>query len=349
MSIMKLKFREKNPITIALVGVGAILVFTFGAFQVAAMPFIAGSSYEAVFSEAGGLNVGDKVKLAGAEAGQVTGVDLVDGNVLVTFTVKDVSLGDESVATIGTQTLLGERNLEVSSRGPGEMSAGDRIPLSRTTPPYSITEGIEDVTRRTGEIDTKRVGQALDVFSDTFKNTPDDLSAAFRGVSRISQTIASRDDALRELLAKARSVSGTLSQRSRQLTSLISDGNALLRELQSRRDVITDLLADTTRVTRQLVALNEEQRDRLEPALRSLNHAVGILRRNQDNIGSAISRVSTFITGLGEGLEQGTSFTGYGELGGLGVFPTAQFIPALTLPLQDGRAPNQPPPPTGGN
>ncbi|GAA4548497.1 MCE family protein [Pseudonocardia xishanensis] len=345
----KLKFREKNPITIALVGVGGILVIIFGSFQIAAMPFIAGSSYEAVFSEAGGLNVGDKVKLAGTEAGQVTGVDLVDGDVLVSFTVKGVSLGDESTATIGTQTLLGERNLEVSSRGGGEMSAGDRIPLERTTAPYSITQGIEDVTRRTGEIETERVGQALDVFADTFSDTPDDLSEAFRGVSRISQTIASRDDALRQLLAKANSVSGILSERSGQLSTLLVDGNTLLGELQARREVIAGLLRDTTRVAQQVVGLNEDQRNRLQPALKSLNDAISILQDNQDNIGSAVERVSTFITGLGEGLEHGTSFTGYGELGGLGAFPTSQFVPSLTVPTAQTPNLGPLPLPTGGS
>ncbi|MEU7812024.1 MCE family protein [Pseudonocardia sp. NPDC049154] len=328
----KLSFREKNPITIALVGVGSILVIIFGSFQIAAMPFIAGSSYEAVFSEAGGLNVGDKVKLAGTEAGQVTDVTLEDGDVVVTFTVKGVSLGDESVATIGTQTLLGERNLEVTSRGGGELSASGRIPLERTTPPYSITEGIEDVTRRTGEIDTRRVGDAMDVFAETFRDTPDDLSAAFGGISRISRTIASRDDALRALLDKANGVSGILSERSAQLSTLLVDGNSLLGELQGRREVIASLLRDTTRVTEQIVALNDEQRNRLQPALADLNHTIDILQRNEGNIGAAIKRVSTFITGLGEGLQHGTSFTGYGELGGLGVFPTAQFVPSLTLP-----------------
>lgn len=349
----KLKFKEKNPITIALVGIAGILVIIFGSFQIAAMPVIAGSSYEAVFTEGGGINAGAKVKLAGVEAGEVTDVELDNGDVVVTFTVKDVSIGSESAATIGTQTLLGERNLDIASRGPAEMSGGDRIPLERTTSPYSITEGLEDVTRRTGEIDTKRVGEALDVFAETFKNTPDDLSGAFEGISRISQTIASRDDALRQLMERARAVTGTLSERSKQLQTLIVDGNALLKELQSRRTVITNLLADTTRVAQQVVGLNVEQRDRLRPALRSLNDAIGILQNNEDNIGTAVDRVSTFITGLGEGLEHGTSFTGYGDLGGLGVFPTAQFIPALTLPLPEGGAPAPAPapapPPTGGN
>ncbi len=335
-----IKFQERNPITIALVGVGAILVIIFGSFQIAAMPFIAGSSYQAVFSEGGGLNVGDKVKLAGTEAGTVTGVDLEGGDVVVSFTVKGVDIGNDSTATIGTQTLLGERNLVISSRGGGVMRAGDRIPLERTKAPYSITQGIEDVTKRSSEIDMQRVGDALDVFSETFKDTPDDLSAAFQGVSRISETIASRDAALKQLLDRARGVSGILSDRSQNLTTLITDGNALLGELQARRDVIARLLQDTTRAAQQVVALNDEQRNRLQPALASLDQTIDTLTRNKDNIDSAVSRVSTFITGLGEGLEHGTSFTGYGELGGLGVFPTAQFVPSLTLPA----APQQ-----GGN
>jgi phospholipid/cholesterol/gamma-HCH transport system substrate-binding protein len=331
---MKLRFREKNPVTIAIAGLVGMLVVLFGSFQLAALPVFAGTTYEARFVEGGGLKAGDRVKVAGTEVGKVTSVDLEGADVVVTFTAKGVTLGGTTRAAIKTQTLLGERNLGIEPAGDGEMGSGDTIPLARTTSPYSVTEGIEDLTRRTGEVDLDKVGEAMDVFSEAFRDTPDDIGPAFTGITRISQTIASRDQALRELFAHAEKVTGVLQSHTGQLTTLLVDGNTLLQELEQRRAVIHELLVNTRAVADQIVGMTEEQRNRLAPALDQLNLAMDVLERNEGNIVSSVQRVSSFITGLGEGLASGPYFTGHGDLSGLAptLFPVSDYIPSLTVP-----------------
>jgi phospholipid/cholesterol/gamma-HCH transport system substrate-binding protein len=331
---MKLRFREKNPVVIAIAGLVGLLVLLFGSFQLAALPVFAGTTYEARFAEGGGLKAGDRVKVAGTEVGKVKSVDLDGADVVVTFTAKGVTLGNATRASIKTQTLLGERNLGLEPAGDGEMGSGDTIPLARTTSPYSVTQGIEDLTRRTGEVDMDQLGKAMDTFSEAFKDTPDDVAPAFAGITRISQTIASRDQALRELFAHAEKVTEVLKTNTGQLATLLVDGNTLLQELEQRREAIHSLLVNTKAVADQIVGLTEEQRNRLAPALDQLNSAMDVLKRNEGNIVSSVQRVSSFITGLGEGLSSGPYFTGHGDLSGLAptLFPVSDYIPSLTVP-----------------
>ncbi|ALE74780.1 mammalian cell entry protein [Pseudonocardia sp. EC080610-09] len=348
---MKLRFREKNPVTIAIAGLAILAVLLVASFQLAELPVFGGKKYEARFTEAGGLQMGNTVRVAGAEVGQVKNVTLDGPDVVVEFTAKDVELGDLTSATIGTQTLLGERNLEIRPDGRTPMEAGGVIPLERTVAPYSITEGIEDLTRRTGEIDMNQVSTALDTFTDAFQNTPDELGPAFEGITRLSRTIASRDAAIGDLLERAESVTGVLNRQTAKLTTLLTDGNKLLGELEARRDIIGELLVTTRRATDQIVGLTEDQRGRLAPALNELNGVLEILERNEGNIVSAVERVSSFITGLGEGLAGGPFFAGHGDLGNAGptLFPAADFLPSLAVPTPPaGGAPPVPTPPSIG-
>ena len=337
---MRVRFREKNLLVVALVGIVAILAVLFGSFQVAALPFIAGSSYEAEFVDGGGLKSGDEVDVAGTKVGKVTDVSIDGPNALVTFTAKDVTLGQSTTAIIETQTLLGERRLKIVPSGPGEMAAGDTIPLQRTQAPYSITQAIEDLTSKTSQIDNQSVSKALDTFSQTFKNTPNDIEPAFVGLSRLSQTVSSRDTELQQLLARAESVTGLLKDHTAQVTDIIQQGNLLLGELEQRRQVIHELLVETTQAADQASGFINEQNGILKPALDQLNQAMVLLHRNEGNTVAALQRISSFITGLGEGLSSAPIFTGAADLGAVpGTdFAPQQFFTGLTQPAPPAAA-----------
>lgn len=331
---MNIRFRERNPVIIAIAGLAILAVLLFGSFQLASLPVFAGSTYQARFTEGGGLKTGDTVRMSGTAVGDVTKVDLEDGDVVVAFTAKDVRLGDLTTSSIKTQTLLGERFLNIESRGAATMAAGDEIPLDRTTAPYSISEGLEDLTERTGQVDIQQVGNALDSISGAFAETPEEIGPAFEGIARLSETIASRDQALRDLFKRAEQVTGVLKDHTGELQTLISDGNKLLTELEARREIIRELLVRTRAATDQITGFVGEQRERLAPALQELNGVLEILQRNEGNITSAVERVAGFITGLGEGLASGPWFNAHGDLGGIPatVFPANEFIPGLALP-----------------
>jgi len=99
------------------------------AFNVQKLPLIGGgTTFHAAFAEAGGLRSGDPVRIAGVTVGKVTGVDLENAHVMVTFTVRgDSRLGRDTKAAVKLQTLLGKKYLELTPTGPGQLS-GSRNP-----------------------------------------------------------------------------------------------------------------------------------------------------------------------------------------------------------------------------
>ena len=88
------------------------------AFGYSSLPFYPqGKPYEAYFADAGGISPGNDVNVSGITVGKVTGVALAGDVAKVTFTVnRNVRVGDQTLASIRTDTVLGERSLAVTPR-----------------------------------------------------------------------------------------------------------------------------------------------------------------------------------------------------------------------------------------
>ncbi len=115
-------------------------------------------------------------------------------------------------------------------------------------------------------------------------------------------------------------MTGTFRERTHQITALVRDGSLLLQELELRREVIGRLITDTRGLADQVTLLVRDNSRDLKPALRELEGVLDVLVKNKDNIRVAVSRVSSFVTGLGEGVASGPWFTGRIDLStGLGI------------------------------
>ena len=191
-------FRERNPVTIGAVGLTTIALLVAAAFNVEDLPLIgSGDEYSAAFSEAGGLKSGDEVRIAGVKVGKVDEVDLDGDHVKVTFRVKDdPRFGTRTGASIRVKTILGAKYLSLEPEGPGQLEAGSEIPLKRTVAAYDVVEAFSDLTTTTEKVDTKRLASAMDTISQTFKDSPAEVKASINGLSRLSRTVAKRDQEL---------------------------------------------------------------------------------------------------------------------------------------------------------
>lgn len=286
-------FRERNPVVIGAVGIGVIAALLLLAFNIDSLPLLGGRSYSAAFSEAGGLKIGDDVRVAGVKVGKVTRVDLDGGHVRVDFRVnRDTVLGRETSASVRIKTILGQKFLALAPAGPGQLR---QIPLSRTTPAYDVVEAFSDLATTTGAIDTGQLAQALDTVATTFRDSPDEVRAAVDGLGRLSRTIASRDQQIRSLLESANGVTGVLAARNTQLVRLLGDGDLLLQELRRRRADISALLASTVRLSQQLTALVRENRAAIGPALARVRNVLATLQANQDNLDRSIALLAPFV------------------------------------------------------
>ncbi len=306
-------FRERNPLIIGAVSLGLIVLILLAAFRIDDLPLIGGgTAYSAAFTDASGLVPTNEVRVAGVKVGKVTAVDLDRDHVKVEFKVDSgVALGTKTAATIRIKTVLGQKFLALEPDGPGRMEEDDEIPISRTASPFDVVQAVNGLAETADQIDVQQLAQAFDTLSTTFADTPVHVRSSLEGLSRLSRTVASRDDALRQLLARARGVTQVLADRNEEFTKLIADGNLLLDEVSKRRDAIHELLVATSDLARQLSGLVVDNNKQLLPALQQLRAVVATLQRNRTNLEATITNLSPFIKAFANVLGNGRWFDSY--------------------------------------
>ncbi len=305
-------FASRNPTTIGAVGLVLIAVVLWTGFNAAKLPIIGGgTTYTAAFAESAGLQKGADVRIAGLTVGKVDAVLLKGDHVEVKFKVKNAFIGDQSTAAIKLKTLLGAKYLAVDSIGSNKQKPGDVIPVSRTTSPFDIYPAFTQLTRTIDQIDTAQLSKAFTVLADDFRGTPSSVKSVLTGLTRLSQTISSRDEQLRTLLARANQVTGVLADRDRELQQLLSDGGLLLDELNARRDAIHSLLLNTTVLSQQLSGLVADNEKTLGPALDNLNGVLSLLQRNQDSLDRGLALLAPFYRVFNNAIGNGRWFDNY--------------------------------------
>lgn len=303
---MARSFTERNPVTIAVVGLLTTVVVILAAFYWKRLPLVNNTTgYHADFTEAAGLRSGDDVLVAGVNVGTVSGVSLEGTHVRVDFDVDGTWIGNRSTAAIKIKTLLGRKYLAIDPLGNAAQDPGKPIGLDRTTAPYDVTTALESLGGRLGQIRTAQLAQSFTAIANTFRNTPAVVRSSLNGLSRLSQTIASRDNALALLVQNTRRITAVLSRNDPHIDALVRDGNLLLRELQGRSAAITALLQGTQQLSHQLTGVVADNSATLGPALAQLDRISTILQRNQANLDNALRLIGPYYTLLNDAVGSG--------------------------------------------
>jgi phospholipid/cholesterol/gamma-HCH transport system substrate-binding protein len=305
-----LRYRGANLVRAGVIGVILIiLVIAVGLQPERLLQYATAIRYQALFSEAGGLAVGNDVTVSGIKVGTVSSIELDNGDARVGFTINSkYALGSETTAHIRTGTLLGERVLALDSAGTGTLDPQQTIPTTRTSSPYSLTDAVSDLTANTAATNTDTLNQSLDTLADTLNQIAPQLGPTFDGLSRLSRSLNNRNESLAELLKTAGDVTGILSERSQQVNTLILNANDLLGVLNDRRQAIVSLLANTSAVSRQLTGLVADNEEELAPTLERLNRVNAMLERNRDNIAKALPGLAKYELTQGEIVANGAYY-----------------------------------------
>lgn len=299
---------ERNRVAVGAVGIAVLVALVVAVFSYDRIPIIKGTNdHWAYFSESGGIKTGSDVRVSGLEVGRVSGIRLEGQKVRVDFTVsKRVELGDRTEAAIKTETVLGSKFLELTSRGEGALAGP--IPLERTRAPYDLADALGDLTTTISGLDTVQLSDALTTMAETFADTPPDLRIALQGVARFSDTLNARDAKLRALLSDANTVTAVLAKRSDQIARLVASANALLAELLTQQASVDALMANLTAVSGQISGLVDDNRTQLKPALDKLNGVLEILDNRKQELQRTLYLLRRYAMSFGEVLGSGPFF-----------------------------------------
>lgn len=108
-----------------------VIALGYLSIKLGKLEVLGSSGYDvaAEFTDIGGLKAGAAVEIAGVEVGRVTSIKLKDYEALVTIRMHgDVKLQDDSIASVKTKGLIGEKFVSISPGGSDKLlGPGGRI------------------------------------------------------------------------------------------------------------------------------------------------------------------------------------------------------------------------------
>ncbi|HWD56412.1 MAG TPA: MCE family protein [Acidimicrobiales bacterium] len=285
------RFSERNHVALAVVGSALLVVVALGAINFSKLPLINDhTGYGAAFADSAGLAAGDPVSVAGVDVGTVSGLSLSGSHVLVQFTVQNgVHLGGRTAAAAKVLTPLGQEYLDLEPAGTGQMAAGAVIPETRTQETQTIVSTIRAGANVVQGINLQQLEQALVVTNQDLEAVPPGATAdLLKGLSQLSNVIASRSGELAQLVQNVSQLTATLQQHGSQLFTLIGQSDLVLQVLNQRHAAIDQLLKSTASLTQQLQALLASHQAQIGPLLGDLQTVSGVLAKDGTDIAAAI-------------------------------------------------------------
>jgi phospholipid/cholesterol/gamma-HCH transport system substrate-binding protein len=251
----------------------------------------------AVFPDAAGLKSGSLVRLAGVDVGEVTGLeaDRRLGQVVVTFEVDDdVDLGPDTTARVALSTLLGGQYIRLEEVA-GAPSMADqpaerrRIPLERTSVPFSVNEAFNASTDLVDAIDTEAVNDMISDFADIATDSGPRVERVLRALTDVSRAFNQRQAVIRDLLDQSESLTATLAEKDEAIAQLIDSSNVVLDQIARRRAELATILGDGSDAVRRLAEIVTSRRAQLEAILDDLDIATDAVAAHQDDVDTILA------------------------------------------------------------
>jgi phospholipid/cholesterol/gamma-HCH transport system substrate-binding protein len=302
---------SSSVIRLGSISLIVLLLVMAAAFNLQKFPGFRGTGYHADFTDASGLSRGDMVQIAGVRVGRVDSITIHGDHITVNFDVHGARFGNRTKASVEVLNLLGSKFLNLTPAGPGAMDGGSTIPLSRTHASYDIVSTLSELTTTTEKLDTKKLAEALSTLSGTIDAAAPQVHDSFTGISRLSQTIAARDDDLGALLKHADAVTKVLAARKGDLVTLMKQGDQIFTELRDRKQAIHTLLVNAQRLAVSLNGIVKDNKAQIGPVLADLTKVTTLLKKREASLQKTIHNLGPYASILINVIGTGPWFDAY--------------------------------------
>jgi phospholipid/cholesterol/gamma-HCH transport system substrate-binding protein len=286
---------DSQILQMGIISLALLLLVMVGSFNLQKLPWLRGTTYHAELSDASGLRTGSEVQVAGIRVGRVNKLRIGPQKVIADFDVSGATLGRSTRASVEVKSLLGEKFLNIKPEGGGTMAAGATIPLSRTDVTFDIVGTLGELTTQTEETDKQNLTKALDSLAEVVDAAAPEVQSSFSGLSRLSTTIASRDEDIEKLLRRSSNVTKLLDERKGDLVTLMKQANLIFQELQQRKQTIHELLVNANRLATELEGLVKDNRKQLRPTLDKLEDVLTFLHARENQIETLIHNYGPYV------------------------------------------------------
>jgi len=215
---------------------GGLLLFAVGLFLIGdrRMLFSGSGSYYAEFAGMSGLEVGDKVRVAGLDAGEITGLRIPSGpgaKFLVKFRVVEKLfpvVRTDSLATIQTDGLLGNKYLLINT------GTSAQAPLESVLPSREPFE-LADLMSNVGDT-VKMINQTVGVVQNNVMDAAKTLSVT---ATHVNDIVTSSQDDIKAITASANKITADTSK-------LTANASIIMDRLSAGQGTVGKLLKEDT-------------------------------------------------------------------------------------------------------
>ena len=288
----------------------SVLVVTIGNLS-----FGASRDYRAVFADATGVVKGDDVRVAGVKVGSVTDVEVVERTrALVSFTVADeTSISGATNALIRYRNLVGQRYISLSEGiGDGRrLPAGATIPLDRTQGALDLTvlfNGFKPLFQALSPSDINQLSYEI---VQVFQGEGGTLEGLLGHTASVTQTLASRDAVIGDLIDNLNRVLVHLGDRDQQLGRLILSFRDLMSGLKSDRRAILSSLDEVSALSVETADLVSGIRKPFVRDIKGLRDFAGNLDANKAELDRALQVLPIKLEKVGRTAVYGSWFNFY--------------------------------------
>jgi phospholipid/cholesterol/gamma-HCH transport system substrate-binding protein len=238
-------------------------------------------SYHAEFSNVGGLEEGNFVRIAGVEVGKVKKVAVKQNSfAVVEFTADDsVVLTQGTKAVIRYDNLIGGRFLALEEgAGPlNRLEPGQTIPLSRTAPALDLDALIGGFRPLFRALDPEQVNALTGQLISAFNGQGATVGSFLAQTSALTNTLADRDDLIGQVIVNLNNVLASLGDQSDKFGSAVDSLSGLVKGLAERRTDVSRGLANLDRGAASVADLLSEARPPLQNTVAQSDRATSIV------------------------------------------------------------------------
>lgn len=269
------------------------------------------TTYKARFTDATGLVVGDSVRIAGVEVGQVESIEVADKRLAeVAFAVrKGRKLPASVTASIKYLNMVGQRYIDLD-QGAGPVgrsfAAGATIPLSRTTPALDLTQLFNGFQPLFEGLSPPDVNQLAGSIVQVLQGEGGTVDSILSHVGSLTGTVAAKDKVIGEVIKNLNTVLKTVNDREAGFNELVVTLQKLVTGFSGDRKPLGEAVTAMGALTTVTAGLLEDGRKPLKEDIKQLGRLTGQLEKGTPQIESFLAKTPAKMEAI-------TRLTSYGS------------------------------------
>lgn len=229
------------------------------------------------FTDANGVSPGANVVIAGAQVGQVTGIQIANSKAVVTMRIQQRfgPLHRGTVAAIRYSTLLAQKYVELTpASGTAVLASGSTIPSNETVTPVDFDQmlsALDAKTRQQLQVLVQQAGGGVTGEQAAINALLDNLATLSEQSPPALNTLRNRDPQLASILTSLTTVSARLAASHQQLGGLVQHMSSVTETLAHSDTNLDGLLLHLANVSQDTTQTLQGNQANLHATVETLN------------------------------------------------------------------------------